>query len=316
MDSTQPPPDLAKLLTPSLFLSVLENRMPWSRSSVLGFSQVYQHSFSPSRATISSFHELIFPALKALSQYTLSSLPDPYDFLPSPSSHEFPEQALGFQLLLDQGPRSFCEGVDTRWVRGFFDVYSLKFAQSFESLPYEQKPSTWTRWERRLGASFDYWRVTQLWFFAPWVHSETLANQVFISKRIESLRSFVEEVTKTTDPYRNEQERLRHDVYAFPRLYREGPREINMELEKVPELKGEEFEYWLLTVMDVHRPIVERFGRYPYHNRDQGRSSTPEEEKWLEAVNHFEDIDEESAGKILDDIRRGVWSPLGKDYKV
>ncbi|WFA08567.1 DUF924 family protein [Tissierella sp. Yu-01] len=30
-----------------------------------------------------------------------------------------------------------------------------------------------------------------------------------------------------------------------------------------------------------HRAILDKFGRYPYQNKDLGRESTPEEEKWL-----------------------------------
>lgn len=38
----------------------------------------------------------------------------------------------------------------------------------------------------------------------------------------------------------------------------------------------------LIYFENLHRDVLERFGRYPYQNEDLGRKSTPEELAWLE----------------------------------
>jgi hypothetical protein len=154
IDQTQ---DLSKLLTPALFSAIVKNRFPWPSDSPLNFAEVGQYMFSPSESVTSTFNTLVFPALKALTLLPLQSIPDLLTFLAHPSSPQFPTQALGLQLLLDQGPRSFCSGVDERWVVNFFDPLSQTLARQFYALPLEQRPDTRERWVEELKCSEDYW---------------------------------------------------------------------------------------------------------------------------------------------------------------
>lgn len=48
------------------------------------------------------------------------------------------------------------------------------------------------------------------------------------------------------------------------------------------ELADEEFLYY----ENLHREVLEEFGRYPYQNKDLGRKSTPEEVETLEKKKH------------------------------
>lgn len=119
---TMPSPfsDLSQILTPSLFHAVLKNRIPWSKKEPLDFKLVGISIVSDLPDGRKEFLKMIFPALKAMSVLGLDNVPDLMNFLPSPSSPEFPEQALGLQLLVDQGPMIFCEGVDARWAASYF----------------------------------------------------------------------------------------------------------------------------------------------------------------------------------------------------
>ncbi len=58
-------------------------------------------------------------------------------------------------------------------------------------------------------------------------------------------------------------------VAAYRRLLGEAPRELRSLFEESLESAQE------------HRQIIEQFGRFPHRNRALGRTSTPEEEKWL-----------------------------------
>jgi len=55
-----------------------------------------------------------------------SQLSDLTTFLPHPTSRDYPIQALGLQILLDQVPRSCLPGIDERWISGYFDELSVK----------------------------------------------------------------------------------------------------------------------------------------------------------------------------------------------
>ena len=58
-------------------------------------------------------------------------------------------------------------------------------------------------------------------------------------------------------------------VAAYRRLLTEAP----------PELRGT-FESALQSAQ-LHRSLIEQFGRFPHRNRALGRSATPDEETWL-----------------------------------
>lgn len=65
-------------------------------------------------------------------------------------------------------------------------------------------------------------------------------------------------------------------------------------------------------LMDIHKPIIDRFGRYSYANGARGRDDTAEELHWLEEVDHFAQESPEVARQIKKDIELGVWQPLGE----
>jgi uncharacterized protein (DUF924 family) len=300
IDQTQ---DLSKILTPTLFSAIVQNRIPWPSDSPLNFAEVGQYTFSPSESVTSAFNALVFPALKALTLLPLQSIPDLLTFLPPPSSPKFPSQAQGLQLLVDQGPRSFCSGVDERWVVNFFDPLSQTLARKFYALPLEQRPDTRERWVEELKCSEDYWLNTQVFFTAPLVHSERHADHIFIAGRLEELRTHLETVSGKADPWRKEEE-MRRDLFAFPKVIRLGA-------PKGENVTAEEFMFWSWMLMDVHFCIVEKYGRYPYRNKGAGRESRSEEVEWVKKAEGFGEADEEAGKRIREDVESGVWTPFG-----
>ncbi|KAE8443326.1 hypothetical protein EG329_001969 [Mollisiaceae sp. DMI_Dod_QoI] len=146
-----------------------------------------------------------------------------------------------------------------------------------------------------------------MWFYAPWVHSESIAVHRQVQIWYNELRVDIEKETGTTDPYREGKDELMRDVFGFPRMYRAGPPKG-----KDGGLSKEDYVYWFLALMDVHFPIVERYGRYPYRNRGAGRESREEEKEWIVKAEGFGECDEETGRKIVEDVRKGVWTPLGE----
>ncbi|KAF3767077.1 hypothetical protein M406DRAFT_253240 [Cryphonectria parasitica EP155] len=65
-------------------------------------------------------------------------------------------------------------------------------------------------------------------------------------------------------------------------------------------------------LFDTHKPIIDRFGRYPYRNGTLARASTPEEVEWLEQVGHYGETPSEVARQVKRDVERGIWQPLGE----
>lgn len=66
-----------------------------------------------------------------------------------------------------------------------------------------------------------------------------------------------------------------------------------------------------MMLVDIHKPIIDRFGRYPYTNPVRGRESTKEELEWAEKSEHFAEVPPPAAKQLENDYKVGVWQPLG-----
>ncbi|KAI1335187.1 hypothetical protein F5Y15DRAFT_398460 [Xylariaceae sp. FL0016] len=291
---------LNNLITPKLLSLVVEVWLPLSKTDPIIFGESIQKNFWEAGDNTPKVRPAVWPVLKALSEIGLDNIPDLMVFLPSVESSDFPEQALGLQLLLDQAPRLLCRGVDARWTYGYFEEISVGLTLKLAALPPDMRPSSWSRWKG--SASFEYfvWVRTQLG--APFAHHERYgeANVAFS----EETRMLVEEHCGVRDPHRDQPEsEKRWDLHSFPRLIRErGP----------PRSCGTaEGAFWLTCLMDAHKPPLDKYGRYPYRNGWLGRVNTPAEDEWMMKTENFAAAPKEVSDKIREDVENGVWTPLG-----
>ncbi|KAK3390168.1 hypothetical protein B0H63DRAFT_519403 [Podospora didyma] len=302
------PGELRDILTPSLFSHIVKHRLPYAKDKPINFSHFGRDIFLQNRVG-PLVKEQAWPALIALSKIGLDHMPDLSTYLPAPSDPTYPEQVLGLQLLLDHCTRVLFRGVDHRYTNAYFNVLSERLAKTWLSLPADQRPDSWERWHHDLGADLDYWIGVRFWFGTPFVHSELLANQEIALAYTEETRSVVERVSGQTDPYRASRDAILADLHGFPREYRKGPPQGD-------DVTRESWTFWMGMLMDIHKPIIDRFGRYPSRNAITGRESTAEELTWIEDTGSFGQANEETARKIKEDVKLGRWRPLGEGSEV
>ncbi|GJC85491.1 hypothetical protein ColLi_08329 [Colletotrichum liriopes] len=293
---------LASVLTPDFLASVTKARLPPNKGGKHDLSNVW--NFLPdfeSDGTRSAW----WSALVAISKIPLSEVPDMMSFLPSPTDASFPEQCLGLTLLVDQGPRLLCRGLDGRWTDTFFGVIARQLAHSWLALPAEQRPNAWARW-KNAGASLEYWILVHFFLSCPFVHSEILDDQNVGLDLTEERRKVVEDLSGRTDLYRSKRTDVLSDVFAFSRVARAGS-------PVGEDVTTQEWVFWSCMLMDVHWPIIRRFGRYPYRNLILGRQSTEEELEWLKETEHFGEASAEVAVKVKEDIAADRWTSLSRE---
>ncbi|KAK3317530.1 hypothetical protein B0T19DRAFT_435147 [Cercophora scortea] len=298
--------NLRPLRTPSLLALLVDTAIPYPSTTPLDFTTVSRNFLGGNTPLPTSLTDQVWPFLLALSKLGLPNIHVPNlitTFLPPPSSPSFPRQALGMQLLLDQMPRRLCRGIHARWTNAYFDIISLQYAQTLLALPEDEQPHAWARWKD--DATLDYWVLVRAWSVAPLVHTERVDIQERAVVFTEQTRRVVEQVTGTRDPHRERREEILADVFAFPRVAAEGP-----PVGEAGTAQG--FAYWMCMLMDVHKPIVDRFGRYPYRNAFFGREDTVEEGEWFERTGGFARPGAEVRERLKKDLERGVWTALEK----
>ncbi|KAH8809267.1 hypothetical protein F5884DRAFT_398493 [Xylogone sp. PMI_703] len=307
-----PPSDpIVSPLTPGLLHSVFENRIHYPAHEHLDFSEVYTKEFVTEDGLLTEeLRQICYPVLKYLSTLGVDNVPDLIHFLPSPENDDFPVQAFGLQLLLDQAPRVLFKGMDARYTNGYFDIISQKLAKQLRSLPKELRMDAQARWLGERGVTFGYWVVLKLYAIAPFVHSEHLSDQKMASELLEEARESVAQHTGKLDPYKNS--KAKPNIHTFAALYSQGPAGW-----KEGKTTMEDFAFWLWALMDSRRAIIEKFGRLPYLNETMGRINTDEEERWIEESRKGTGGDgaieahQEVQRKIREDVLQGRWTPLG-----
>ncbi|KAK6828117.1 hypothetical protein PG987_011458 [Apiospora arundinis] len=317
--------DLKALLTPEILRLTIAEKLPWDKHAAIDFSEAIDWTFfggtlrnTPHRLITAEeealLHQKTLSALKILASMgglAKISMPDIVDsLLPRLEDPSFLEQALGLQLVLDQAPRELLSGpLDDRWVHGYFGELAVALAHQLRAIPKEQSPHSWARW-RDSGVSLDYFVWVRMFFAAPIVHHEALAREAVAMT--EELRALVESECggSTRDPYRDLPDESRWDLYGFPRM---------LETRRLPP-RGEDGKsgvaegcFWICAILDVHYPILEKYGRYPYRNSVLGRVSTPDEEAWLQKAMFFKPLAPEVVKRIREDVDAGRWSPIGAD---
>ncbi|KAK3686193.1 hypothetical protein B0T22DRAFT_467481 [Podospora appendiculata] len=298
------PGELRSVLTQTLFTLIVHARLPYYKQDTVDFATFGRNIFLEDHfGPIVADH--VWPALIALSKIGLDHMPDLSLYLPAPTDPSYPTQCLGLQLLLDHCPRLLFRGVDQRWTYAYFSTVSQRLAAVWLALPDAARPDTWARWQAA-GAGLDYWLCVRFWFGTPFVHSELLANQEIALAYTDETRSAVERASGKMDPYRARRDQILADLHGFPREYVRGPPQGE-------HVTRERWTWWVSMLMDIHKPIIDRFRRYPYLNSINGRASTGEEIEWLDEVGHFGEASKEVAERIREDVQAGRWTPLGTD---
>lgn len=292
--------DLHTLITPSLLKQLGRARCPWPRTDAISGDAIMaefvldDHNFVSHAASA-------WPALLALSQaYGPSGIPDMTSFLPSPTDEEFAEQALGMHVLLDQCPRVLFKGVHGRWTSWFDSVVRALYA-FFHGLPEHLRPWSRARWA---DVSFEYWFCVAEELNASMAHQESPAHQAASVAFMAGLRGAVEAHAGRRDPGRDDAARWT-DVYAMPRVLG------HVDLDR--HWAFHEAAFFVIMVQEVHKPIIDRYGRYPYRNAIEGRDSTESEREWVEKTDHFAEATPDVAKKVRQDVEAGRWRPLRRD---
>lgn len=304
--------DLHKILTSSRLRAAHDLQYPWPKDSKVNWNKVLGHDFDGAdpekqrKAWVElSYDDVLVP----MSKMGIDKLPtDMLQFLPSPESDDFPILTLGLIVLLDQSPALLLPGMDYRYVDGYFRPLALRLVQQAWILPPHLHPWRLSRWEK-LGYSYEHWLLRQMLFFAPLTHSEDIDNQALQHGMFENIRAATEDRTGEVDPHAAKAREDAHDVTMFSKLIRDGPPSPK-KLDR--DLTMADYCWWWTRIMDVHVPIIRKFGRYPYRNPMKGVDDTAEELEFLKATDWFgaPQLTGEEKQKLKEDITTGKWSPL------
>lgn len=291
--------DVHSIITPLLLKQMWRARVPWPATHhISGKELVTEFFFDDSRFTTAV--QGAWPALKALSHaYGPDTVPDMTGFLSSPEDPAFPEQAFGMHVLLDQAPRVLFKGIDGRWT-SWFDKVARKLYEYYYSLPELLMPWAPEAWA---GSTFEYWICIASEFNATMTHQESRGDQRLSALRIEQLRRAVEGFSGHRDPARDS---------SSPPLDEYSLVYVVTHVDLDQDWSFPKAAFFSFMVDDAHRPIIDKFGRYPYRNAIEGRDSTAEELEWIRRTEHFAEAEPEIAKRVRRDIAVGTWTPLGE----
>ncbi|KAL0576990.1 hypothetical protein V5O48_005000 [Marasmius crinis-equi] len=291
-------PDLSRILTPDLYSKVLKLNFPWDGHVDIRFAAKFFFIGEPniSQQCFDAFH---FRATKPIS-FICPEIPDVRKYLPDPNDPQYPEHVLALIIVLDQMPRRMYRGVDMRYTNMFFDATCLKLTK--ELVAADALPESTDDWQR-LGFSFDDAVLRKNELYVSLVHSEDLSDHDFMVGRTEAMRKEVERHYGVRDPARDTMDKDAHDPLLFARLIKDGP-----------PLNGSapDFFFYFFRVVDAHRPVIKKFGRFPYRNEVMGRETTAREKEFLKATENFGSagLSEAEVERLRKQVKDGIWDEL------
>lgn len=229
------------------------------------------------------------------------------DLLPRADSGEFLTQSLGLHLLLDQGSRLLLKGCNIRYVYGFFDIVALKLASEFDTLPDALKPWSLQRWLHG-GYTWQDALPRCVYYNTAFCHAEDPEYHARGQQICEQHRVNAETASGRPDPTRTniEARMTEGHVDALIQLVTAEvipPRYLLRE-------RHEDFVYFDCQIVRVHKPAIDKFGRYPWRNAGLGRKSTVGEKVFLKSIGGFAKVDADVARQLSDDVANGEWQPL------
>lgn len=157
-------------------------------------------------------------------------------------------------ILLDQIPRNCYRGTEAAKVFNFFDPMALAIALKARELSIHR--------EREVRYRLGY----RLWLFMPFEHAEDMEMQeLMVEEQKERFRDVEMFMHGETD---------KEDVNTA------SWREVLMR--KIEEFGA--LRKGLQRAVDEHYDAIKKFGRFPYRNVALGRTSTQEEQAFLDAM--------------------------------
>ncbi|KAL1853568.1 hypothetical protein Daus18300_011772 [Diaporthe australafricana] len=290
--------DLHSIITPLLLRQMSRARVPWPPTHRITGKELVTEFFSDD-SRFSTAAKMAWPALQALSHiHGPGTVPDMTVFLPSPEDPEFPQQAFGMHVLLDQAPRVLFKSIDGRWT-SWFDQIARKLYDFYYGLPERLRP--WTR-DVWAGSTFEHWMCVAIEFNATMAHHESTGDQRLSAARMEQLRRAVEGYSGHRDPVRDG---------STPPLDEYSMIDIVSHVDLDQDWPFHVAAFFFFMVDESHVPIIDRFGRYPYRNAIEGRDSTVDELKWIQKTGHFAEARPDVARRVRQDMAAGRWTPLG-----
>ena len=299
--------DLRAILTPDLLISIYNTALPAPGTTVERLFEIYfGDGFGGdtiAKLHALALHKVFVPLSHILPASYPSNLLSP---LPNPASKDFPKQALGLLLLLDQVTRLILKRHNVRWTAGFFDPLALRLAQQLDELPPALHLTNVQRWmgiDAKLSWSDAMLRCSL--FTLPFTHSEKPAVQARAQDLAEQQREAVESYHGRRDPSRDDGRARVDDAVALPRL-------VQGVVPPVYFAGGGfgDFFFFDCQITRAHASPLEEFGRYPWRNAMLGRIDTGKEAEFLLSIGNFARMEDEIRRDIRGDVVRSVWRPL------
>lgn len=290
-------------LTNELLDRLFHLRFSWAKARKIDFELVKQWQGPLPSEIENALFELTWPTVCKLTTLKPTTMqPELVEAFVMALGHslepEFLPRAVALMMLLDQCPRMFhAQSTNARWVSDFFDPLTQNFLThllSHTDILYFQSWSV-------LGYDIESYMVITSLIISAADHSESMARHDALRQIQKRRRAELELATGHSDTFAETLERNRNDTLAFPRFMRS----------EKPLLRNVyDFLYLRMAIVDMHYPIIAKFGRYPWRNGNIGRLSTQQELQFLEDSDHFGDLDQDVKAQINADIAAGRWTPF------
>lgn len=280
---------------------------PWPPDKPLNAPEVGQKLFKHSRPTPDWDDPNVKTALVRLSEVGIDKISQRLDQFPEwvrdagddEDELSAPDRNMGMILILDQGAKHVCKGVNARYAYEVFEripIHSVRYIT-------DRGMASLKDWEAA-GMDKDQAIIRVIIMLGTLVHSEDPANHDAHLRLAEAMRKEYEHLTRTHDPYRQTLAQDLQDIDLYGRLLSEGPPEDR-------SVHISDVVYWMMRFYTSHIAFLRHFGRSPFRNVAVGRMDTDEELQWLKQLgisrtNEDADVRE----MIRQDIDNGRWRPL------
>lgn len=287
-------------LTPQLLDTLFDLRYPWAKARTVDLELVVQWQGPLPNEIEKALFELTWTTVCKLTTLKSTARPELVEaclaVIGRPADSTFLPRAVALVMLLDQCPRMFhSQSTNARWVSDFFDPLAQNIVSHL--LDYEEilRHELWSA----VGYDFEAYMVITSLLLSAADHSESLERHEILRQIQKHRRAALGEASGHSDPFA---ERLdENDPLAFPRFMRsEKPHIRNVY----------DFLYLRMAIIDIHYPIIAKFGRYPWRNGNIGRLSTQQELQFLEDSDHFGDLDQDVKAQIDADIAAERCTPF------